>query len=79
MSSNLYEILGVQKNASPDDGKSLENMHPYSALCILMPTSPYSVRKAFKKRALQTHPDKLPQRHTADQKAQAGRTVPSSE
>ncbi|KAK7686420.1 hypothetical protein QCA50_010644 [Cerrena zonata] len=48
MSSNLYELLGVQKNASPDE-----------------------VRKAYKKRALQTHPDRLPQGYTAEQKAQA--------
>ncbi|KAI0080128.1 DnaJ-domain-containing protein [Panus rudis PR-1116 ss-1] len=46
--TNLYEVLGIQKNASPED-----------------------VRKAYRKRALQTHPDRLPQGTTPEQKDKA--------
>ncbi|TCD67591.1 hypothetical protein EIP91_012221 [Steccherinum ochraceum] len=38
MASNLYEVLGLERNASPED-----------------------IRKAYRKLALQTHPDRLPQ------------------
>ncbi|KAI0693179.1 hypothetical protein C8T65DRAFT_760758 [Cerioporus squamosus] len=47
MATNLYEILGITKDASPEE-----------------------VRKAYRKRALQTHPDRLPQNvNAADKKA----------
>ncbi|KAF8475147.1 hypothetical protein DFH94DRAFT_635407 [Russula ochroleuca] len=45
MSTDLYEILGVQRDATDDQ-----------------------IRKAYKKRALQTHPDRVPQ----EQKTAAG-------
>ncbi|THH02709.1 hypothetical protein EW026_g196 [Hermanssonia centrifuga] len=37
MSSNLYEVLGLDRNALPED-----------------------IRKAYRKKALETHPDRLP-------------------
>ncbi|RDX54286.1 DnaJ-domain-containing protein [Lentinus brumalis] len=47
MATNLYEVLGIAKEASPEE-----------------------VRKAYRKRALQTHPDRLPQNvSSADKKA----------
>ncbi|KAI0741416.1 hypothetical protein C8Q80DRAFT_1194360 [Daedaleopsis nitida] len=47
MTTNLYEILGLTKDATPEE-----------------------VRKAYRKRALQTHPDRLPQDVSpADKKA----------
>ncbi|KAJ3519439.1 hypothetical protein NM688_g9301 [Phlebia brevispora] len=48
MSSNLYEALGVDKNASPED-----------------------IRKAYKRRALATHPDRLPPTASQAEKEQA--------
>ncbi|KAI0629253.1 hypothetical protein C8Q77DRAFT_1142941 [Trametes polyzona] len=45
--ANLYEVLGIQKNATQEE-----------------------VRKAYRRRALQTHPDRLPQNvSAADKKA----------
>ncbi|KAG9223727.1 hypothetical protein CCMSSC00406_0004932 [Pleurotus cornucopiae] len=46
MASNLYETLGVARNASPEQ-----------------------IRKAYKKMALQTHPDRLSPNATPDDKA----------
>ncbi|KAL6306279.1 hypothetical protein BKA93DRAFT_691899, partial [Sparassis latifolia] len=48
MSMNLYEILGLDKNVSPED-----------------------IRKAYKRRALQTHPDRLPPNVTPADKSNA--------
>lgn len=48
MASNLYEVLGLDRSASPED-----------------------IRKAYRKRALQTHPDRLPQGTTQDEKTRA--------
>lgn len=45
-----------------------------SLLCmrhILLTCSCATVRKAYRKRALQTHPDRLPQGSTSDQKSAA--------
>ncbi|KII87197.1 hypothetical protein PLICRDRAFT_42848 [Plicaturopsis crispa FD-325 SS-3] len=44
MATNLYETLGVSRDATPDQ-----------------------IRKAYKNRALQTHPDRLPQGSTPEQ------------
>ncbi|OCH87507.1 DnaJ-domain-containing protein [Obba rivulosa] len=48
MSTNLYEALGVDKKASPEE-----------------------IRKAYRKRALQTHPDRLPPTATPEEKKAA--------
>jgi DnaJ family protein B protein 6 len=45
MASGLYELLGIARDASPEQ-----------------------VRKAYKKKALETHPDRLPPGATPDQK-----------
>ena len=65
MSTNLYEILGVQRDATDD--QSAFNPRP----CSCPPpqrSASFAVRKAYKKRALQTHPDRVPQ----EKKAEAG-------
>ena len=54
MSSDLYEVLGIERSASPDDSKlhACHGVGPGSDIPL--------VRKAYKKRALLTHPDRLP-------------------
>ncbi|KAH9935058.1 hypothetical protein B0H21DRAFT_759332 [Amylocystis lapponica] len=46
MATDLYEVLGLDRNASPED-----------------------IRKAYKRKALQTHPDRLPPNITPAEKA----------
>lgn len=53
--TNLYEILGIQRDATQEEG---EHSVPF---CSAELTTERTVRKAYKKRALQTHPDRLPQ------------------
>ncbi|KAF9820629.1 hypothetical protein IEO21_01332 [Rhodonia placenta] len=48
MATNLYEVLGLDRSASPEE-----------------------IRKAYKRRALKTHPDKVPLNLTVEQKAAA--------
>lgn len=65
-SSSLYDILGIDKSASVDDGLanslqlSSDNTTDHSA-----------VRKAYKRKALATHPDKLNPDATEDERIHA--------
>ena len=56
MSTNLYETLGLQRDATAD--QSMSNPRPWSSppQCSHL----FAVRKAYKKRALETHPDRVP-------------------
>ena len=66
MASNLYETLEVPQDAEPEQSAcqtvSLYLPHSY-------PHPP--VRKAYKKKALETHPDRLPRDATPEQKAES--------
>jgi len=54
MSTNLYEVLEIRADATPEQSTFLL-FRPSLLLTTLS-----SVRKAYKKRALQTHPDRVP-------------------
>jgi hypothetical protein len=56
MSANLYETLGVQRGVSEDQSMS----NPRTCLVPPQCSPLFAVRKAYKKRALQTHPDRVP-------------------
>jgi len=65
MSSNLYEELGISRDAPPEQSiLPLLVNYLTSAHCF----DPRIVRKAYKKRALQTHPDRLPAGATPEEK-----------
>ena len=61
MSTDLYEILGIQADATPEQSVLLHFYLRFSSHKLV------PVRKAYKKRALQTHPDRAP----ASDKAEA--------
>lgn len=73
MASNLYEVLGLDRTATSEDSAYplLILSHPsllsyfsilHSHYSTLTTNSFHStVRKAYRKRALKTHPDRLPQ------------------
>jgi len=63
MASNLYETLEVPKDAEPEQSAC----SPLSLSPSLIPHLP--VRKAYKKKALKTHPDRLPREATQEEKA----------
>jgi DnaJ domain len=65
MSTNLYDILGVQRDATEEQSTS----NPLLVLVFPFSISSSAVRKAYKKRALQTHPDRVPpdQKTTAEE------------
>jgi DnaJ homolog subfamily B member 6 len=63
MATKLYETLGVSNTATLDESMSLF----YRVLTPHILTS--VVRKAYKRKALQTHPDRLPQGSTPEDKA----------
>lgn len=50
----LYQILGVEETASSDESAFLQSP---SLVLVLLRVSP--VRRAYKTKALETHPDKL--------------------
>lgn len=54
MASNLYEVLGLDHDASPETGMSVIVPVAYSS------SQTEVVRKAYRKKALSTHPDRLP-------------------
>jgi DnaJ-class molecular chaperone len=62
MASNLYEILEISATATPEQSM-------YTFLHCNMIFIPFPVRKAYKKKALQTHPDRLPLGATPEDKA----------
>jgi len=66
MSTDLYETLGVHRGTAED--QSTSNPHGLIPGPVPPPCSRlFAVRKAYKKRALQTHPDHVPpeQKETA--------------
>ncbi|KAI5995664.1 hypothetical protein EDD15DRAFT_2195613 [Pisolithus albus] len=58
MATNLYEVLGLNRHASQEENRSVS-----SSLHITQ------VRKAYRRKALETHPDRLPQNASAADKA----------
>jgi DnaJ-class molecular chaperone len=62
MPGSFYEVLGIEVDASPEDSETTTAAFYTSYSPIL------AVRRAYKKRALQTHPDRLPAGSTADDK-----------
>jgi len=50
----LYDVLGIPTDATTDDGSSV-SFHPF----MLPLRGLFAVRKAYKTKALETHPDKL--------------------
>ena len=66
MASDLYETLGLDKSAAPEQSKCRTFMR-YHILLILN----VKVRKAYKKKALATHPDRLPPNASEEEKQQA--------
>jgi DnaJ homolog subfamily B member 6 len=54
MDRNLYAILGVERDATQEQS-ALSVSFPCDS-----PLTPYLVRRAYREKALQTHPDKLP-------------------
>ena len=67
MSTNLYDLLDIEKDATPEQSTLpfMLALHPIDAHAV------HPVRKAYKKRALQTHPDRLPAGSTPEDKALA--------
>lgn len=63
MSSNLYEELGISRDAPPE-----QSLSPLLVDYLTSAHHPLTVRKAYKKRALQTHPDRLPAGATPEEK-----------
>jgi len=64
MDRNLYDVLGVDKDATPD-----QSSLPISLSDSSLTPSLYAVRRAYKEKALQTHPDKVPPGASAAEKA----------
>lgn len=61
---SFYDILQIPRDATPDQG--VHSPTPYCGGVLQL-----SVRKAYKKQALLTHPDRLPAGFTPDEKESA--------
>lgn len=62
MSPNLYDILGISRNATQEDGKFVQ-------LIAAHHSNIRPVRRAYRRKALETHPDRLPLGMSAAEKA----------
>jgi hypothetical protein len=63
---DYYRILGLTKDATSEDGACIVHRH-------LIPTARieldlWTVRRAYKQKVLETHPDKLPPDSTEEEK-----------
>jgi curved DNA-binding protein CbpA len=58
---DYYKILGLTKDASSDDGA-------WIGLVPIAHVDPWTVRRAYKQKVLETHPDKLPPDSTEEEK-----------
>ena len=65
--TDLYGVLGLGSGASEEESKRFVFIFCKFTVYRLS----FSVRKAYRKRALQTHPDRLPQSTTAAEKERA--------
>lgn len=66
---NLYADLGIEPSASSDDSESYVTWREYEINVF----SFRAVRKAYRKRALETHPDKLEPNASDKEKQEAER------
>ncbi len=66
---NLYADLGIEPSASSDDSESYVTWSEYETNVF----SARAVRKAYRKRALETHPDKLEPNASDKEKQEAER------
>ena len=59
--TNLYDVLGIDKSASTNEGESRVIICAMNMLVVLMNVALilYLVKKAYRKKVLETHPDKL--------------------
>ena len=64
MARDLYQVLEISNDATPE-----QSVYPWSLRRLVLIEHP--VRKAYKKRALQTHPDRLPPGASAGDKSSA--------
>lgn len=59
---DYYKILGLTKDASSEDGVCISVLFPIAY------AEPLTVRRAYKQKVLETHPDKLPPDSTEEEK-----------
>lgn len=61
---DYYRILGLTKDATSEDGACIDISFPLPVLNLNFGT----VRRAYKQKVLETHPDKLPPDSTEEEK-----------